>query len=227
MGIPAYLCPGRGAGLRAGVAYRDGVAAAAVTATLICAGRDRRPVSGRMVPLTPDESRCCVHRSDGDRSCHGERPGTPPARGGHVVVRGSCRVGGHLGPGEPGELAGDRGDRLAPRFPVAGQVPVPAVQPPLRLPGPGQGARVRAGLPAAQGGPDRRGMLAGPGRLDQRGADRLQPALVMWPRRVRSPEEYSDGTSPVQDMNARAAGNRRQSTISAVRVSPPSSAMPR
>ena len=50
---------------------------------------------------------------------------------------------------------------------------------------------------AAQGGPDRRGVLVGPGRLDQRGADRLQPALVMLPRRVRSPEEYSDGTSPV------------------------------
>ena len=55
------------------------------------------------------------------------------------LVRGSCRVGGHLGPGEPGELAGDRGDRLARRFPAADQVPVPGVQPPLRLPGPGQG----------------------------------------------------------------------------------------
>jgi len=41
-----------------------------------------------MVPLTPDESRGCVHRSDGDRSCHGERPGTPPARGGHVAGQG-------------------------------------------------------------------------------------------------------------------------------------------
>ena len=89
MGIPGVTSsPGRGAGLGAGVAYRDGVAAAAVTATLIYAGRDRRPVSGRMVPLTPDESRGCVHRSDGDRSCHGERPGTPPARGGHVVGQG-------------------------------------------------------------------------------------------------------------------------------------------
>ena len=153
MGIPAYLAPGGGGRRGEGVAYRDGVAAAAVAATLIYACRDRSPVSGRMVPLTPGESRRCVHRSDGDRSCHGERPGTPPAQGG----QGRGQGGGHLGPDEPGELAGDRGDRLAPRFPVAGQVPVPGVQPPLRLPGPGQGARGRrrpgggAGWPRSPG----------------------------------------------------------------------------
>ena len=113
---------------RVGVAYRGGVAAAA-TATLIYACRDRRPVLRRMVPLTPDESRVSVHRSDGDRSCSGERPGTPPARAGAAVLPGGCRGGcaargdwhrgsaGHLGPDEPGQLAGDRGGRLRAAFP--------------------------------------------------------------------------------------------------------------
>ena len=64
-----------------GVAYRGGVAAAA-TGTLICACRDRTSALRRMVPLTAGESRGSVHRSDGDRSRSGERPGTPPARAG-------------------------------------------------------------------------------------------------------------------------------------------------
>ena len=47
---------------RVGVAYRGGVAAAA-TATLIYACRDRRSATRRMVSLTPDESRGSVHGS--------------------------------------------------------------------------------------------------------------------------------------------------------------------
>src|SRR5262249_5974821 len=54
-------------------------------------------------PLTNSEGRGCVHSARGVRSCGGERPGRPPARG-----RSSA---GHLGPDEAGQLAGHRGDR--------------------------------------------------------------------------------------------------------------------
>ena len=70
-----------------GVAYRGGLVAAA-TATLIYACRDRR-----MVPLTPDENHGGVHRSDGDRSCSGARPGRPPVVEHREAVRRRCRVG--------------------------------------------------------------------------------------------------------------------------------------
>ena len=76
----AWCLPGPVAGGGAGgggVPGRRG--GSAVTATLVYACRDRRSGTGRMVPLTPEESRGCVHRSGGDRSCRGERPGTPPA----------------------------------------------------------------------------------------------------------------------------------------------------
>jgi hypothetical protein len=53
------------------------------------------------------------------------------------------------------------------------------------------------------------------------------PALVMCPRRVRDPLEYSVGISPAKPMNARAEANRRQFTTSAARVSPVSCAIPR
>ena len=111
---------------------------------LICACRDRRSAVRRMVPLTPDESRGSVHRSDGDRSCSGERPGRPPARAGALVPPGGCRGGGaaracwhrgsasHLGPDEPGELAGDRADGLGGGLAAGGHRAVLAVQPPLR-----------------------------------------------------------------------------------------------
>ena len=49
----------------------------------------------------------------------------------------------------------------------------------------------------------------------------------MCPRRAVSPLECPDGHSPVNPVNARATGNRRQSTTSAARVSAVSSAMPR
>ena len=67
---------------------RGGVAAMAVTATLICAGRDRRSVTGKMVPLTLTGYRVSARRSYGDRSCRGERPGTPPARRYHTMAAG-------------------------------------------------------------------------------------------------------------------------------------------
>src|SRR5215472_15970746 len=69
-----------------GVACRGGVVAVA-TATLICACRDRRSVLRRMVPLTNYEGWGYLDSARGDRSCGGERPGRPPARGrGHQLV---------------------------------------------------------------------------------------------------------------------------------------------
>jgi hypothetical protein len=60
---------------------------AVATATVICACRDRRPVLRRMVPLTNYEGWGCIDSARGDRSCGGERPGRPPARGkGHQLV---------------------------------------------------------------------------------------------------------------------------------------------
>jgi hypothetical protein len=69
-----------------GVACRGGVVAVA-TATLICACRDRRSVFRRMVPLTNYEGWGYLNSARGGRSCGGERPGRPPARGtGHQLV---------------------------------------------------------------------------------------------------------------------------------------------
>src|SRR5215470_7221887 len=71
---------------RVGVACRGGVVAVA-TATLICACRDRRSVLRRMVPLTNHEGWGYLNSARGGRSCGGERPGRPPARGkGHQLV---------------------------------------------------------------------------------------------------------------------------------------------
>jgi hypothetical protein len=70
---------------RVGVACRGGIVAVA-TATLICACRDRRSVLRRMVPLTNHED-FGLDSARGGRSCGGERPGRPPARGkGHQLV---------------------------------------------------------------------------------------------------------------------------------------------
>ncbi len=147
-------------------------------------------------------------------------PGLLPRRRG----RGSA---GHLRPYEAGQLAGDRHHRDAGRLAAGGHLGVLGVQPLLRLPGPGQRLRRQAGLPAPEGGPDRRPVPVGPRHLDQGGRTPSGPALVMWPRRVRDPLEYSVGISPAKPMNARAEANRRQSTTSAASVRPVSWAIPR
>ena len=87
----------------------------------VCLRQDGAPDLNRESPWS--------HIIYGDRSCHGERPGTPPARAGH---EGRGSGGGHLGPDEPGQLAGDRHGGLR-RGLAAGvhQVHVPGVQPPL------------------------------------------------------------------------------------------------
>jgi hypothetical protein len=54
---------------------------AVATATLLCACRDRRSVFRRMVPLTDYEGWGYLDSARGGRSCGGERPGRPPARG--------------------------------------------------------------------------------------------------------------------------------------------------
>jgi hypothetical protein len=53
----------------------------------------------------------------------------------------------------------------------------------------------------------RRAVLVGPGRLDQLGAQVLVAGLGDVPRRVEPPEEYSEGTRPVNPMNVAARGN--------------------
>ena len=79
--VKSAAAPRRGPG-PAGVAYRDGAGCCcSSTATLIYAYRDRSPVTGRMVPLTPDENRGCGHRSDGGRpAALGSVGGRLPAR---------------------------------------------------------------------------------------------------------------------------------------------------
>ena len=167
---PVRRGPGVGAG-QARVAYRDGAGCCcSSTATLVCAYRDRSPVPGRMVPLTPDE-RSRVRSQDlanGDRSCHGERPVRRQLMGwGQGVVSAHTK---------PGELAATA--VAASAGASSGRSgPVPGVQPALRLPGAGQGAGVRACLLAPQRRPDRGSVLVGPGGLGQRGAHRLKAGL--------------------------------------------------
>src|SRR5690348_14198541 len=68
--VPGGVAGGGGGGVRG--PCRGGVAAGAVTATLICACRDRRSAAGRMVPLTNAGNHRGAHRTHGDRSCRGE-----------------------------------------------------------------------------------------------------------------------------------------------------------
>jgi hypothetical protein len=75
-------------------------------------------------------------------------------------------LGGHLGPQEPGQLAGDRDDdHLAGVF-AGGQATEPAAQPQLGVPGPGDRLGWQAVLAAAQLQGGRGPVLVGPGRLD-------------------------------------------------------------
>jgi hypothetical protein len=55
----------------------------------------------------------------------------------------------------------------------------------------------------------------------------LLPVRVMWPRQTLSPEERSQGTSPVKAMNAAACAKRRQSPTSAASAKAPSWPTPR
>jgi hypothetical protein len=100
-------------------------------------------------------------------------PAHRPAEGG-VMITGSA---GHLGPGEPGELAGDRGHRHRGDLPAPGQLGVGGVQPLLGLPRAGQRLGRLPGLPALERGADRGPVPVGPGRLDQRAADQLRAGL--------------------------------------------------
>ena len=174
------------------MACRGGVAAGAVTATLICACRVRRSVAGRMVPLTSTGNHQGAHRGDGDRSCHGERPARR-------------RLGGHRGPGQAAVISARTNPASSRATAVAAsgaalagvqQVQVPGVQAPLRLPQPGQGLRGGAGLAAGQSRADRRGAPAGPGRLGQRGADRLGAGLGDVPAADPLPGGIPGGDQP-------------------------------
>jgi hypothetical protein len=163
--------PGGRAG-RAGVACRGGVAAGAVTATLICACTVRRSVAGRMVPLTSTGNHQGAHRGDGDRSCRGERPARHRLGG----SPGPGSGGGHLGPHEPGQLAANRGRppaRPCRRAAGAGTGRAGAAAPSTT--GPGSSAEAPAWRRASRA--DRRGVPEGPGRLGQRGPDRLGAGL--------------------------------------------------
>ena len=51
--------------------------------------------------------------------------------------------------------------------------------------------------------------------------------MVMWPRHVEVPLEYSEGTRPQKPVNPAALGNRRQSHTSLARVNAPSRVTPR
>jgi hypothetical protein len=70
----------------------------------------------------------------------------------------------HLGPKEPGELPGDRGDDHVLGVLAGGQTTKAAAQPQLGRPGPGHHLGIQALLAAAQVGPDRGPVLVGPGR---------------------------------------------------------------
>jgi hypothetical protein len=84
-----------------------------------------------------------------------------------VVVRHS---GGHLGPDEPGELAGDSGDHdVAVGFAFIERAE-PAAQADLGRPRPGHSVLLHALVAAAQVDADPRPGLVGPGRLDQLGS---------------------------------------------------------
>jgi hypothetical protein len=81
-------------------------------------------------------------------------------------------LGGHLGPQEPGQLAGDRDDDHLPGVVAGGQATEAVAQP--QLGGPGSGDRLgwQAVLAAAQLQGGRGPVLVGPGRFDQLGAQR-------------------------------------------------------
>src|SRR5215472_3240812 len=201
-----------------GVACRGGVVAVA-TATLICACRDRRSVLRRMVPLTNYEGWGYLNSARGGRSCGGERPGRPPAQGDCQLV-----ISAQTKPASSRAIAVTATPAGLPRA-----VMVLYLACSLRC-----ACQERASVCGLASCWRRRRVtpIAGRNRYAQAASIRAvragsDPALVIEPRRVRSPLEYSAGTSPVNPMNARGDGKRRQSTTSAARTRLVSSAMPR
>ena len=136
-------------------------------------------------------------------------------------------LGRHLRPQEPGELPGDRGDDHILGVLAGGQATKAAAQPQLGRPGPGHHLGIQALLAVAQVGPDRGPVLVGQADSTSWVRRCSLPHLVMWPRRVELPLEYSEGTRPQKPLNAAARPNRRQSQTSLARVSAPSWVMPR
>ena len=167
------------------------------TATLRYAGRNRRSVMRRRVPLTTSaRARQGGHSEDGDRFCHGGGSTRPAQR--HALVGpishqahrdhrrvSSGHVGGHLGPHEPGELAGDRGGHHRLGVLDRGQAPEPPTQAGLGLPRTSDGLRRHAVLAAAQRRSHRGAVLVGPRGLDQLGAHLFVAGLGQVPAAAR------------------------------------------
>jgi hypothetical protein len=193
------------------------------TATLLYAGWDRRPAMRRKVPLTrrAPAPRQPSHRTGGDRSCSGGAPARRAAASHPAAEHGdrwaghagrSQRSGRHLGPHKPGGLAGDRGSDHVLGVLAGGQAPEASAQPQLRGPGAAQ-ARPRRGRGLGGPGPGgvrgaqarRRGGPSRPRPTQASWARRWAlPVLVICPRRVDVPLEYSLGTRPQKPVNAAA-----------------------
>src|SRR6266516_981979 len=203
------------------------------TATLMYADRNRRPAMRRKVPLTKraPAPRQPSHSTGGDRSCSGGAP-TRRAAASHPAAEQSDRWAGHAGrsqlsgrhlcPHEPGELTGDCGDDHVLGVLTGGQAPETPAQPQLRGPGAGQDCRVQALVAFAELEPDGGAVLVGPADSTSWARRWALPVLVMCPRRVDVPLEYSLGTRPQKPVNAAACGKRRQSQTSLANVSAPS-----
>jgi hypothetical protein len=171
----ATSCPAAlvGWGAVKGLAMRR-VGAGGLAARLMCARWCHRRALRSWLPH-PDRGRAVIggHVDSGGRCCCGGRP----AHGEHLAhaqpgewsetVGGVISSGGHLGPDEPGELAGDGGsDDLA--VGLAGVQPAElAAQAQLRRPGPGNDVGFEALLAAAVACTDGGFGLVGPSGLDE------------------------------------------------------------
>jgi hypothetical protein len=143
--------------------------------TLMYAGWDRRSAIRRKVPLTRNAAgQAGAHRTDGDRSCDG---GAPARRTDQLTTSADRRQvswhrggsGGHLGPQEPGELAGDGCDHHVVGGLTDGQAAEPAAEAQLGCPRPRDHLRVQALVAAGDLGAYPWPVLVGPGRLDPAG----------------------------------------------------------
>src|SRR5512133_2274242 len=204
------------------------------TATLMYAGRNRRSATPRKVP----QAKRAPARWWPSQSTHGLGPAaTAPRRSLRLVVTlapisavtvgQQASFGRHLRPQEPGELPAIA---VATTFLESLRAASRRKRPHSRSwaaharattwgPGPAGG---RAGRPRPPGGASR------PRPTQASWARRWAlPHLVMWPRHVEVPLEYSEGTRPQTPVNAAARPNRRQSPTSLARVNAPSRVMPR